>query len=391
MASSVYNEFIDINKVCSQSIIEKMLNIHKNQTKIPFALGLPSSKFFPILDIQKSVATLTADDFQYNAPSLNLKSHIVNLMQKRGVKCNTEQIFLTTGGQEGISLLIKMFLKHNDQIIAEKLSYTGFIQAINEIELDITIVNTLDSGIDVNEIHKHLQQGKRPKLIYVITDGHNPLSVSMSHATRLKLISIADQYQIPIIEDDPYGFLFYENQMPTLKSLNPDGVFYIGTFSKILMPALKVGWIILPERYNDTLKNIKNSWDLNTATFSQRVIANFLETNSFSNHLLILRNEYKKLRDIMICALKDYFPKNAKYIIPNSGMFIWVELNNQINTNKLLEISLQEYGITFMPSSVFGVTKDIKLINGMRLNFTNCNPEEIIYGIEILGKLISRF
>ncbi len=376
--------------VYSQSIIENILNIHKNQIKISFALGVPSSRFFPILDIQKSVSKLTASDFQYNAPSLKLKSHIINLMQKRGIKCNTEQIFLTTGGQEGISLLTKMLLKHHDQIIAEKLSYPGFIQVIKEFELDIATVNTLDSGIDVDEIHKYLKQGRKPKLIYVITDGHNPLSVSMSHATRLKLISIAEQYQIPIIEDDPYGFLFYKNQLPTLKSLNPDRVFYIGTFSKILMPALKVGWIITPKKYIDTLKSIKNSWDLNTATFSQKVITNFLETNSFLNHLFILRNEYKKRRDIMIGALKDYFPKNAKYTIPNSGMFIWVELNNQVDTNQLLKISLQEYGITFMPSSVFEVTKDIKFINGMRLNFTNCNPEEIIYGIKTLGKLISK-
>ncbi len=374
-----------------QNIIQQILEAGGGNIKISFALGLPSSHLFPISTLEKSMINCLHEDsvnFQYAPPSKELKKQIVSIMKERGVFCREEQIFLTTGGQEGISLLAKLFLNQNDQVIVEKLIYPGLMMAIKQFKLDVITVNTRDSGIDINELEQHLKTGVRPKFIYIIADGHNPLAINMPFSARLKLVALAKKYKIPIIEDDPYGFLYYEKPTLPLRSINSDWVFYVSTFSKILMPSLKVGWMIVPESLIDKLNIIKEARDLNTVTLSQRVLADFLARNQLDSHLDKLRIEYKTQRDTMIGALRKYFPQNIQYKIPSNGMFIWVELKNNINTCQLLHISLKKYGIAFMPGEVFASDEKVKTINAMRLNFTYCNSEQIIEGIQKLGGLI---
>ena len=374
-----------------QNVIRQILEAEEGLIKISFALGLPSSQLFPISALEKSMINCLHEDnsnFQYAPPSKELKRQIVSIMKERGVFCREAQVFLTTGGQEGISLLAKLFLNQNDQVIVEKLIYPGFMLAIKPFELDIITVNTRDSGIDINELEQHLKAGIRPKFIYIIADGHNPLAINMPLPARLKLVALAKKYKIPIIEDDPYGFLYYEKPTLPLRSINSDWVFYISTFSKILMPSLKVGWMIVPENLIDKLNIIKEATDLNTATFSQRILADFLAQNQLNGHLDKLRIKYKAQRDVMIGALRKYFPQNTQYKVPNNGMFIWVELEKDIDTCQLLNISLKKYGVAFMPGEVFSSDKKLKARNTMRLNFTYCNSEQIIEGIQKLGELI---
>jgi 2-aminoadipate transaminase len=374
-----------------QNAIRQILEAEEGHIKISFALGLPSSKLFPISALEKSMINCLHEDssnFQYAPPPKELKKQIVSIMKERSVSCREEQVFLTTGGQEGISLLAKLLLNQNDQIIVEKLIYPGFMLAIKPFELDVITVNTRDSGIDINELERHLKAGIRPKFIYIIADGHNPLAINMPFTARLKLVALAKKYKIPIIEDDPYGFLYYEKPTLPLRSINSDWVFYISTFSKILMPSLKVGWMIVPESLIDKLNIIKEATDLNTATLSQKIIADFLAQNQLNDHLDKLRIKYKTQRDVMIVALRKYFPQNAQYKVPNNGMFIWVKLEKDIDTCQLLNISLKKYGIAFMPGEVFYSDEKLKAKNAMRLNFTYCNSEQIIEGIQKLGKLI---
>lgn len=374
-----------------QNVIRQILEAGKDHIKISFALGLPSSQLFPISTLKKSMINCLHEDsgnFQYAPPPKELKRQIVLIMKERGVSCREEQVFLTTGGQEGISLLVKLFLNQNDKVVVEKLIYPGFMMAIKPFKLEIITVNTKDSGIDINELEQHLKAGIRPKFMYIIADGHNPLAISMPFSVRLKLVALAKKYKIPIIEDDPYGFLYYEKPTLPLRSINSDWVFYISTFSKILMPSLKVGWMIMPESLIDKLNIIKEATDLNTVTLSQRVLADYLARNQLNSHLDKLRIKYKTQRDVMIEALRKYFPQNIQYKVPNNGMFIWVELEKSIDTCQLLHISLKKYGIAFMPGEVFSSDEKLKSINTMRLNFTYCNREQIMEGIQKLGGLI---
>ncbi|MFQ3306844.1 MAG: 2-aminoadipate transaminase [Candidatus Midichloriaceae bacterium] len=380
-------------KGCESNIFANILEEEK-QIKISFAVGLPSSELFPMLSFKEAAIDVLSNDpgvLQYSPPSFELKQQIVLLMKERGVTCTEKQIFLTTGGQEGISLLLKLFLNKKDKIFVEKLIYPGFIQISNQFELDVVTINSTDKGIDVDEIERHLKNGIIPKFIYAIVDGHNPLSINTPYDQRLKLVNLAKEYQIPIIEDDPYGFLFYKKSIPPLKSIDPDYVFYVSSFSKILVPLLKVGWIIVPEGLIKNLTTIKEGVDLNTATISQKIIAKFLSQGRLNDHLGMLRVKYKEKRDLMVDALKKYFPKDAKFNVPDSGIFIWVELSDNVNTLKLLEISIKKYGISFMPGQVFSINKKLMFSNSLRLNFTNSENQEIIYGIEKLGELINEF
>lgn len=198
-----------------QNVIRQILEAGKDHIKISFALGLPSSQLFPISTLKKSMINCLYEDssnFQYAPPLKELKRQIVLIMKERGVSCREEQVFLTTGGQEGISLLAKLFLNQNDQVVVEKLIYPGFMMAIKPFKLEIITVNTKDSGIDINELEQHLKAGIRPKFMYIIAYGHNPLAISMPFSIRLKLVALAKKYKIPIIEDDPYGFLYMKNQ-----------------------------------------------------------------------------------------------------------------------------------------------------------------------------------
>ena len=257
------------------SALQTMLSVGTRPGTISFALGLPAPEFFPAAEYGRAAAAVLAEDpraLQYSPPCAPLQAHIAALMAQRGVSCAPEQVFLTSGAQQGIGLLARLLLEPGGEVITDTLCYTGFQQAVEPfMPRLLTVPTDLDTGMDVDAVEALLEGGARPAFIYTVPDGHNPLAVSMSAEKRLRLVELARRFQVPIVEDDPYGFLAYDGPPAhPLRALDREWVLYVGSFSKVLAPALRLGWIIVPPQLVPLLAIAKEALDINTATLAQR-------------------------------------------------------------------------------------------------------------------------
>lgn len=382
-------------RAIKQSALQEMLMETARPNLISFALGLPDVNLFPTEAYSNAVARVIAGDpvgMQYGPPFQPLKAQIVELMRERGVACSERQIFLTAGAQQGMNLLVRLLLDPGGQVIVEELSYTGFQQVLEPSQPEILTVSTdAKTGMEVEEVESILKKGRRPSFIYAMADGHNPMAVSMSWEKRVRLVEIASRFGVPIIEDDAYGFFGYEEErLPPLKALADEIVYYVGTFSKILSPGLRVGWIVVPERLMSYLSIIKEATDINTGTFTQRTISAYIDTGLLPGHIDFLRHEYSLRRETMIRALREHFPAGSRWETPPSGVFIWVELPAEVNGVDLLKISLNEERVAFIPGSAFCSLKNERRANCIRLNFSHSTPEIIREGVNRLARAVIR-
>jgi 2-aminoadipate transaminase len=379
----------------THSAIQDALDAIARPDVLSFALGLPAPELFPAeLFAQAATQVLTTQPnaLQYQPVLQPLKAQIVALMAQRGVTCHEQQVFLTTGSQQALSLVARMLLDPGGQVIAEETIYSGFLQAIEPFQPEVLTVSTdLDTGMDVDAVEALLSGGARPAFIYAISEGHNPMAVSMSAEKRTRLVELAQQYGVPIVEDDAYGFLWYENRaLPPLRALDEQWVFYAGSFSKILAPSLRAGWLIVPEELISTLSAIKEASDINTSTFTQRIITAYIEAGHLPEHIATLRRVYHSRRDAMLDALQRHFPSEARWRTPASGLFIWVELPTMVDAGELLRRAITVDKVAFIPGHAFGVGGSRRSANCMRLNFSNSGPERIEEGIARLAQAVRR-
>ncbi len=377
------------------SALQDMLAEASRPGILSFALGLPAAELFPSAAYAQVIAQVLSDDqraMQYGPPFQPLKEHISKLMALREVECKPEQIFLTTGAQQGISLLARLLLDSGRQVMAEEMIYTGFQQVIESYQLEVlTVPTNIETGMDVHTVQAILDKGARPAFIYAVTDGHNPLAVSMSQDNRAHLVELAKQYRIPIIEDDPYGFLYYQDKpIPPLRAFDDQWVLYVGSFSKILAPALRVGWVIVPEALITDLSNLKEASDINTSNLNQRAISSYIDAGHLDTHLPMLRSEYRVRRDSMLRALGRHFPRTSRWRAPISGLFIWVELPKEVDTCEVLKVALETERIAFIPGQAFCVKNASQATHCMRLNFSNPSAESIEEGIARLARVLKR-
>ncbi|ABX04530.1 MAG TPA: PLP-dependent aminotransferase family protein [Herpetosiphon sp.] len=380
-------------KTITPSALQDMLSATANPEVISFALGLPAPELFPRHQFSQLASTLLEAEplaLQYGPPSTTLKTAIVSLMAQRGVRCRPEQIFLTNGAQQGMNLLVRLLLADGGSVLLEDCIYTGFQQVLDPFQAKLlTVPTNPETGMDVAAVEAHLAAGQRPSLIYAISDGHNPLGVSMSLAQRQQLVELAQQYQIPIIEDDAYGFLSYQaDTIAPMRALSDDWVLYIGSFSKILAPSLRVGWLVVPEWLIERLSIVKEASDIGTATLSQRLVAAYTQTHQLTTHIDQLCQIYTTRRDTMFSALEQHFPSQTRWYQPSHGMFIWVELPTTVDPFKLLDRAINQAKVAFIPGSVFGVAGKSMSTNGIRLNFSNADIDQINAGIERLATIM---
>ena len=363
---------------------------------ISFALGLPAPELFPVTDIAEAVEEVLRVDrsaLQYGPPSLELKEQVVELMKWRRVAVKTGQVFLTSGAQQGLSLLARLLLNPGGRVLCDELAYSGFQQAVSVLTPQIqTVRSGSDTGIDSQAIEQLLVAGMRPAFIYAMSEGHNPLSVSMSARDRERLARIAARFSVPVVEDDAYGFLQYESDgLLPMRGYEERWVLYVGSFSKILCPSFRVGWLIVPEELQSNLAILKEASDIDTSTFCQKVICAYLRMGRLKSHISALRTEYRQRRDAMLEALAQHFPDGSRWSRPAGGVFIWVEMPAHINTSHLLRASLSSEGIAFLPGSAFAMGDVPGATNCMRLNFSHACIQDIQSGIERLGRLSREF
>lgn len=360
---------------------------------LSLAVGLPAPDLFPMAALAEAAAHLLATDpgsLQYAPPLEPLKAQVVELMAMRGVRVRPEQIFLTSGSQQAMDLLCRLLVDPGAQVMLEETVYDGIQLAVKRQQVEILTLSTDPAtGIDVDQVASLLVRGARPCLIYVITEGHNPLGVSMSLEKRHRLVELARTYGVPILEDDAYGFLYYGSKPePPLRALDDRWVFYLGSFSKILAPALRAGWAVVPEDLAPRLSMLKHAADLDTPSFSFHTISAYLAAGGMPAHLQCIRAEYRRRRDAMLSALEEHFPPEVRWNRPSSGMFVWVELPREMDATVLLRTAVATEQVAFSPGDVFASREGGHARHCLRLSFATSPPPRIEEGIRRLGRVV---
>jgi 2-aminoadipate transaminase len=386
------------------SVIRELLKLTQREDVISFAGGLPAPELFPIERFREATdCVLTkhgSSALQYSTTEgfLPLREFIVEYMSKYGIRARPENILITSGSQQALDLIGKMLLNPGDMILTERPTYLGALQAWRSYQAEYTSVPIDDDGLCVNQLEEALCSG--PKFMYILPNFQNPGGVTLSLKRRLALIDVADQYGIPIIEDDPYGELRFEGEhIPPLVVLdaekmngrNADGynkgnVIYLSTFSKTLAPGLRLGWIAAPEAVIQRCVMAKQGMDLHTSTFSQMVAYEVAKDGFIQQHVRTIRDVYRERRNVMIAAMEEHFPYGVRWTHPQGGLFLWATVPDYIDTMPLLQTAVAN-NVAFVPGSAF--YPDGTGQNTMRLNFSNAKPEDIRVGIARLGKVIT--
>ncbi|HVG44848.1 MAG TPA: PLP-dependent aminotransferase family protein [Longimicrobium sp.] len=372
------------------STIQAMMGHMARPGVISFALGLPAPELFPVDDYLAAAERVLRTDtgaLQYKPPHAPLKEQVVALMRRRGVECRPEQVFLTTGAQQALSLLARLFLEPGGAVICDRLVYMGFQQVVESYSPQILSVDSdLETGIDVDQVQAHLERGPRPAFIYCITDGHNPLGVSVSLEKRLRLAELARRHQVPLIEDDAYGLLHYGQPLPPIRVLEDRWCFYVGSFSKVMAPGFRTGWVIVPQELTKVLGCAKDGSDIDTSTFSQRLVSAYLEEGGFEAHLDRIRAAYQERRDAMLAALSRHFPPGTCWSVPRNGALLWAELPAGVDAAALLPAALEGEGVAYVPGNAFSFDGRAGT-RAMRLNFSFPSVAQIEEGMARLGRV----
>jgi len=362
---------------------------------ISFAGGMPDPEFFPIEALRKVSDLVLQEDgkaaLQYNATAgyLPLREKIATRMTNMGMQVSAESIILTSGSQQGIDFCGKVFLNEGDAIICESPSYSGALNAFSAYLPEFIEIPTDDQGMDMAALEKVMASKSSVKFIYVIPDFQNPTGRSWSLERRQKLIALANKYDVPVIEDDPYSsFRFEGDRLPTLKSLDTENrVIYLGTFSKMLCPGLRVGWIAGGIEVLSKIEIIKQVADIHSNSLTQREVAKYLELYNLDDQIKGVTKAYKKRRDIMVDAMKEFFPSECAHTKPEGGIFIWIDLPESLNAREILLEAVKEK-VAFIPGG--GFFPNSKKENTIRLSFATMPDEKIKEGVKRLGKVLKK-
>lgn len=316
-----------------------------------------------------------------------IRNVVAELMAEIGVRLRPDDIAITAGAQQALDLLGKVFLDPGDVVIAEGPTYVGALQAFSAYQPDIRCIPMDDDGMRVDLLEEELRRvGPRgAKFIYTIPNFQNPAGVTMSPERRRRLLELAREYDIPVVEDDPYGRLRFDGgHMKPLRSLD-DEVIYLGTFSKIFAPGLRLGWVTAPRPILAKLLLAKQAADLCGSNFAQVTAERYFLGTRWRKVLQELTRTYAERRDAMLSALEEHFPAEARWTKPDGGFFVWVELPPYVDCASMLAEAV-EHGVTFVPGD--GFFPDGRGRNCMRLAFCYAKPEAIEEGIRRLSEVI---
>ncbi len=372
----------------NSSFIRDILAVTQQPGIISFAGGLPDPTLFPKAELAKAARGIHnqygGDLYQYSetAGIPDFRQWIADHYDTPGSK---EEIIITTGSQQGLDLTTRCLINPGDKIIVEAPSYLGALQVFTANQASLSAIPTDDEGPDLDALEHYLKQ-ERISCFYTVPDFQNPKGTSYSLQRRKALVALAERYDFWIMEDAPYRELRYRGEtLPSLQSLSPERVIRFGSFSKIIAPALRLGWISAPQPVIKIVEKMKQCADLHSSGYDQHLVLEFLRQGSLPAHLEQLKQVYGERLKIMFNTLSSQLPETVKLSKPDGGMFIWAELSETADTMKLFRKAIKQ-GVAFVPGEAFHIDGGSK--NCLRFNFSNSDSEQIQQGIKRLTALI---
>ena len=378
----------------AQRELDRLIDSVSHPDLISFVGGIGDSKLFPADDFRKVLQTVLrrdgteALDYGDRAGYPPLRAKIAHVLTSQGIPTHPDHVLITSGSQQALALVAQLLLRPGDMVLVESPTYMGAVDLFRSLDVRLLGVPLDEQGMQVEQVEDALRSG-RPRLIYTIPTFHNPTGTCMGGHRRRQLIALAERYNVPILEDDFVGDLRYEGRVqPALKALDPGGrVLYTSTFSKMLMPGLRVGFLAASGPVYERLLACKRVTDLATSNLTQRALEAYITVGRYQAHLRRACQIYLRRRDAMLDALSRYLPASARYLPPQGGLFVWLQLPAGLSANELYPVAAEE-GVTFAPGSLFFPAERTQPY--LRLNFAMHPPDVIKEGIRRLGRAVER-
>ena len=376
------------------SEISDILALTAKPEVISFAGGMPAPELFPVEEMKKvSVAVLEEQGkvaLQYTTTEgyLPLREKIAQRMNKTlNTNIKPDDILITSGSQQGLDFSGKTFLDKGDVVLCESPSYMGALNAMKAYEPEFIEIATDNDGMKMEELEKVLASNNKVKLIYVIPDFQNPSGRTWPLERRLKFMEIINKYEIPVVEDNPYGELRFDGEtLPSLKSLDTKGlVIYLGTFSKIFCPGYRLGWTCAAPKILEKFNICKQGADLQASTIGQMEVNKFMEMYDLDAHVKKIKECYVKRRDVMLKTMEEEFPKGVEFTHPQGGLFTWVTLPEGIDAGEMAKKCLEK-NVAYVPGASFYPNGGV--FNTCRLNYSNMPEDKIVEGIKRMGEVL---
>jgi DNA-binding transcriptional MocR family regulator len=354
---------------------------------MPYVQALPSEH---VLEVVEAVLTERADvALQYGAGqgSPLLRERLAMLMTEEGTTADPEDLVVTTGAQQALDLIGKILIDPGDTIVVEAPAYVGALSAFSAYEPRFLQIDLDDDGMIVDQLEEALLRGERPTFVYTVPNFHNPAGVTMSRRRREQLVALCREAHLPIVEDNPYGLLRFEgDREPTLRSLDPHNVIYVGTVSKVFSPGVRVGWAVAEPGVLQRLVLAKEAADLCGSQFTMLVTERYFDGGLWRRSLERLVDTYRDRRDVMLAALAERFPADARWTTPAGGFYVWVTLPEYFDTPNLLAAAV-ERKVAYVPGTAF--YPDGRGRQQMRLSFCYPTEDRIEEGVRRLGELLA--
>lgn len=397
MISDLKGTFSNISNNIKRSAIREILKLTQNPEVISFAGGLPAPESFPVDNLDEIISAMLKEEgaqvLQYDATEgvTELRELLLKRYQDDGVQCELDNVIVTTGSQQGLDLVGKVFVNQGDVVICGLPSYLGGISAFQAYGAKMEGVPMDEYGMSAELLEAKLielgEQGIKPKFIYIIPDFQNPTGITMPESRRLEIIALAHKYDVLIVEDCPYREVRFEGEPQRLMYDldNDDHVLTLGTFSKTFAPGLRIGWVLGPKEVNDKIVIAKQSSDLCTPTFVQKLAIRYMKSEHFESNLQKTIDLYHQRRDVMLAEMEKHMPEGIKWTHPEGGMFLFITLPEHMDALELFHKAIEKK-VAFVTGNVFYC--DGGGTNTMRLNFSYVNNEKAIAGIQRLAQII---
>lgn len=396
MAEFSIDRFVDLYAQraagMSASEVRALFAVASRPDVVSLAGGMPFVQALPSEDVLQVVTATLADDgamaLQYGGGQglASLRERLVPLMAEEGVEADPEDMVITTGAQQALDLVAKIFIDPGDEIVVEAPAYVGALSAFSVYQPRYLQVDLDRDGMIVEQLERLLVGGARPKFVYTVPNFGNPAGVTMSYSRRERLVSLCREAGIPILEDNPYGMLRFEGEpLPCLRTLDPENVIYLGTVSKVFSPGVRVGWALAEQSVTQRLILAKEASDLCGSSFTMSVTERYFAGDRWRANLSSLVDIYRSRRDAMLEALAEHFPSDATWTHPAGGFYVWATLPAYLDTHSMLAAAV-EHKVAYVPGTAF--YPDGRGSDQMRLAFCYPSEDRIREGIARLGSML---